>query len=296
MRGFEEAIETVSGKTSLEILGPGLGIEEGRLAELAWLREFGQLSPIIEGSGLASPSPDVEEWVRVLGVDILRDRSFRDYQLLEFAEQRREPRPQEFLDLLLDSHSVVLTEKFARRHGIGVGSSLRMTFGDNAESFRVKGLLKMRGRPDAGRELRPHGYCAAAIMLGSVGASLIGLRFGYTTTPMDIAERKIAQRLPAGLEVARPSRRGRQVEKMLQAFHFNLTALSYIALLVGLFLIYNTVSISVISRREEIGTLRALGTTRRKILGCSCRRLPCWGCSVVAWYFWEGSWLMSLSL
>jgi putative ABC transport system permease protein len=37
---------------------------------------------------------------------------------------------------------------------------------------------------------------------------------------------------------------------MLEAFHFNLTALSYIALLVGLFLIYNTVSISVITRRE----------------------------------------------
>ena len=267
VRGFEEAIETVSGKTSLEILGPGLGIEEGRLVELAWLKEFGQVSPIIEGSALASPSPDVEEWMRVLGVDILRDRSFRDYQLLEFAEQRREPRPQEFLDLLLDSHSVVLTEKFAKRHGITVGSSLRMTFGDNAESFRVKGLLKNEGPArtlDGNFVLMD--IAAAQLCLDRLGRlDRIEVRL-YNHANMDIAERKIAQRLPAGLEVARPSRRGRQVEKMLQAFHFNLTALSYIALLVGLFLIYNTVSISVISRREEIGTLRALGTTRRKIL------------------------------
>jgi putative ABC transport system permease protein len=298
VRGFEEAIATVSGKTSLEILGPGLGIEEGRLVELAWLKEFGQVSPIIEGSALASPSPDVEEWMRVLGVDILRDRSFRDYQLLEFAEQRREPRPQEFLDLLLDSHSVVLTEKFARRHGIGVGSSLRMTFGDTAESFRVKGLLKNEGPArtlDGNFVLMD--IAAALTMLGRLGRlDRIEVRL-YNHANMDIAEGTIGQRLPAGLEVARPSRRGRQVEKMLQAFHFNLAALSYIALLVGLFLIYNTVSISVISRREEIGTMRALGTTRRKILALFLSEaavLGLLGCCLG--FFLEGSWLMSLSL
>ena len=53
---------------------------------------------------------------------------------------------------------------------------------------------------------------------------------------------------------------------MLAAFHLNLTALSYVALLVGLFLVYNTVSTSVITRREEIGTLRALGVTRGQVL------------------------------
>ena len=53
---------------------------------------------------------------------------------------------------------------------------------------------------------------------------------------------------------------------MLAAFHANLTALSWIALIVGLFLVYNTVTISVVARRQEIGTLRALGLTRRKVL------------------------------
>ena len=61
-------------------------------------------------------------------------------------------------------------------------------------------------------------------------------------------------------------RRGaaQQVEHMLAAFHLNLTALSWVALVVGLFLVYNTVTISVIARREEIGVLRALGVTRRR--------------------------------
>jgi putative ABC transport system permease protein len=83
---------------------------------------------------------------------------------------------------------------------------------------------------------------------------------------LDEAERVIASRLPAGLAVQRPARRGSQVERMLASFQFNLAALSWVAVLVGLFLVHNTVSTSVIARREEIGMLRALGVARRTVL------------------------------
>jgi putative ABC transport system permease protein len=54
---------------------------------------------------------------------------------------------------------------------------------------------------------------------------------------------------------------------MTEAFGLNLTALSLLALVVGMFLIYNTVTFSVIQRRPMLGTLRALGMTRREIFG-----------------------------
>src|SRR5258707_7378494 len=54
--------------------------------------------------------------------------------------------------------------------------------------------------------------------------------------------------------------------KMLAAFRWNLRLLSYIALVVGAFLIYNTISVSVVRRRAEIGIVRALGASRRQIL------------------------------
>src|SRR4030095_754906 len=56
------------------------------------------------------------------------------------------------------------------------------------------------------------------------------------------------------------------VSPMLASSHTRLTALSRITLIVGLFLVYNTVTISVVARRQEIGTLRALGLSRRKVL------------------------------
>ena len=49
---------------------------------------------------------------------------------------------------------------------------------------------------------------------------------------------------------------------MLRAFRWNLRVLSYISLVVGAFLIYNTISVSVVRRRPEIGILRALGAGR----------------------------------
>ena len=87
VRGFETALDTVSGRASIEILGTG-GIDETLLPSLGWLREFGPVSPVIEGdmaivtgeaTGASGFRPRRAEAVKVLGVDILRDRTLRDY-------------------------------------------------------------------------------------------------------------------------------------------------------------------------------------------------------------------------
>ncbi|WDT74933.1 MAG: ABC transporter permease [Candidatus Manganitrophus sp.] len=75
----------------------------------------------------------------------------------------------------------------------------------------------------------------------------------------------MAERIGPGLSLRRPERRSEQVEKMLFAFQLNLTALSAISLFVGIFLIYNTLLVSVVHRRKEIGILRSLGVTRLRI-------------------------------
>ncbi len=71
--------------------------------------------------------------------------------------------------------------------------------------------------------------------------------------------------VPPDAMIATPAQRGEQVENMLAGFQLNLTAMSLVSLLVGMFLIYNTVSASVVRRRSEIGMLRSLGVTRNEI-------------------------------
>ena len=73
--------------------------------------------------------------------------------------------------------------------------------------------------------------------------------------------------LPPAVTVHRPIQRSRQVESMVGAFQLNLSVLSMVGLLVGIFLIYNTVSFTVTQRRREVGILRAIGMTERMVVG-----------------------------
>jgi putative ABC transport system permease protein len=266
VRGFSLALDTIAGAASLEIVSPG-GVEEERLAPLGWLREIGDVTAVIEGDALARAGDRPAEAVRVLGVDILRDRAFREYDLVEFAAGRRQPAPQQFLNLLLDPRSVITTDIFARRHGLHLNDRVELEIGDQRRSFVVRGLLRNEGPArvlDGNFVLMDIAAAQWAFdRLGRVDRVEIRLPAGRSVADV---ERALASRLPPGLAVQRPARRGEQVETMLRAFHFNLAALSYVALLVGLFLVYNTVAVSVIARRDEIGVLRATGATRRTVL------------------------------
>src|SRR4029079_1442487 len=87
-------------------------------------------------------------------------------------------------------------------------------------------------------------------------------------TPGSDREKIIAelrQKLPPDTKVAGPAKRGREVEKMLAGFQLNLEAMSLVSLLVGMFLIYNTVEASVVRRQPEIGILRSLGVRRAEV-------------------------------
>ena len=168
VRGFETALETVAGKTAIEIIGAGTGVDENLLPQLSWLREFGIISPVIEGSAalVVGDTKQVSrrqmEAVKILGIDILRDQPFRDYNLLKLQRlesdgfSRRSgggssPRPpnefntQEFLQILTSEQTVVITEKLSTRRNYPLGSTMRLMIGDRVLPFVVRGILKNEG-------------------------------------------------------------------------------------------------------------------------------------------------------
>jgi len=268
LEGFRAALDTMAGKTSLEIVGAGVGVDERALASLAWLREWGDVSPVIEGDAMAPRASGRADAVRVLGVDILKDQPFREYRLLHGSTDAKGQRSMDVLNLLIEPDAAVVTDAFARRCNLSIGSRFDLALGDTVKRFTVRGML----RNDGPAKVMDGNF----VLLDIAAAQLAFNRLGRVDridvrlsdpAALDRAERAIGARLPAGLAVQRPARRGSQVEKMLAAFQFNLGALSLVALVVGLFLVYNTVATSVIARREEIGALRALGTSRVTVLG-----------------------------
>jgi putative ABC transport system permease protein len=299
VRGFETALNTVAGRTSIEIAGTA-GVPDTIIAGIGWLREFGTLAPIIEGemaivseatlAGRAAERTAIgvpvrpakrSEAVKVLGVDILRDLTLRDYAVAERqtsgGEAAASPQTitaQQFLEILTSPRSIVITEKLARRRGYRLGDEVSLMAGDRVNTFVIRALLEDKGPArvmDGSFVLMDIAAAQLAFdRLGRVDRLDLQLAAPDGSAPdsaaIDRALAEVNRRLPAGLSAQRPARRGQQVERMLAAFHLNLTALSWVALVVGLFLVYNTVTISVIARRDEIGVLRALGVTRAQVL------------------------------
>ena len=71
--------------------------------------------------------------------------------------------------------------------------------------------------------------------------------------------------LPPGLRLVDIDQQTQSTVGLSAAFELNLTAMGLLALVVGLFLIYNAMSFSVVQRRNLFGRLRAIGTQPSEI-------------------------------
>lgn len=72
--------------------------------------------------------------------------------------------------------------------------------------------------------------------------------------------------LPDTLQLTQAAARTETMQAMTRGFHINLTAMSLLALVVGAFLIHNTMTFAVVQRRELFAIKRITGITARVIL------------------------------
>ena len=267
LSSFRQATESVAGASSVQIVGTAGRFDELLATDLLWLREYGQISPVIEGYALYEGADRASEFLKILGTDILRDREVRNYRLLRLHREGRQPTGREFLRLLRDTHAIILTEKFAAGRDVEVGDRITLLFNDEPRVVTVRGLLLDEGPARAvGGNFALMDIAAAQVAFRRLGVlDRLDVKLA-SDVDLEAVTAAIAARLPPGLSVQPPDERYRQIETMIAAFHFNLSALGSLALFVGLFLIYNSVAVSVMRRRGEIGILRALGSTRAMVL------------------------------
>jgi putative ABC transport system permease protein len=273
---FRAAVDSVGGAATLRIRGSGGRFDEMLLRDALWLRQFGQVSPVVETYAMVAPAPAPSGRARtrtqgqilhVLGADALEDAGIRQYRLVRTSVEDHDPTPQELLRLLIEPDAVILTEKFARRHGKAIGDPIDLVFGSTRKTFFIRGLLRDEGPARA--------VDGNFVLMDIAAAQWAAGQLGYLDhvdlklnrdRDLDEAMAEIGRRLPAGLVIETPNDGLGRAETMIVAFHFNLTALSGIALLVGLMLIYNSMSVSVAARRDEIGMLQAVGANRGTVL------------------------------
>ncbi len=257
IESFNSTVDHVSGKANLQITSFGRGFPEETFLKVKKVPGIKAATPVIQF--VSKIDDPMGEPLYLLGIDIFSDQKFRDYQFDESKE--------EDLGFLKDPQAIAITEKLASRHGLKKGATLPLIFGSKKVTLTITNLLKMEG---PAKSLEGN-FGLMDIASAQEALEKVGLidridLIVEKSVDLDAVERDLKKVIPPGTEIRRPETRSGQIEKMVSAFYLNLTALSLISLIVGMFLIYNAISTSVIQRRREIGILRSIGVTRSQVL------------------------------
>ena len=257
--GFRISAETVSGRATHQIASDVAPLDEDLLARLRIDLGIRESAPVVEGFGASPLLPGLA--LRILGVDPFSEGPFRPFVVggglgVDVA------------DFLTTPRGIVMAEATATRAGLAVGDSLPVLVG--GESWN----LPLVGTVDPSDALARAGLSDVALMDISGAQEVLGLLGGLSRIDLRLSEDQAGALLASELEallgpgasLVAAGTRTDAMSGMIDAFDVNLTALSLLALVFGMFLIYNAVTFSVVQRRALLGRLRAIGVTRSEIV------------------------------
>ena len=247
LASFSQAVEFLRGKSTHVLERPAGPMEEAVLTKLMGDPAVKHFSPVIDKKIKLAHG----ESVRLLGIDPFLDRYIRpELSSVPFDESNRQS-PGQYLDFLLKDSAILMERGLAGELGLKPGDTVSTTKGD----FQILGVFpNPSGEP---------------IMLMDIAhtQSLFNLSGKVDRVDLILSdEAGFISRWKEGYRIQSHLQRKETLVAMLAAFRLNLEALSFLALFVGVFLIYNTTTFAVVSRRRDAGILRSLGAQNHEIV------------------------------
>lgn len=253
LSSFRSAADLTTGRSDLEVRGD---IPDSILPAVTTVAGVRAATPLVEGVVTLPDFPG--EYLRILGVDPFSGTDVFSFQLGQAGR--------ESLDLekwLADPEALALQP--SRLEALGSGP-IRVLAGTTIRTLRPEFTFSPDDaltRSDTRLAAMDIGW--AQELLGQAGRlSSIQILLTHPAA-IDQVTTALQRLLPADVTVAPPAARSTEMEAMLGSFQLNLTALSLVSIIVGMFLIHNSVGAAVVRRRTEIAILRASGTTRWEI-------------------------------
>jgi putative ABC transport system permease protein len=259
LQSFQAGVNAVAGQAQWRIQTPGAPLDESLFVTVRRLASVAAAAPAVES--VLELTGDQRGPVLLLGIDPFSERPFRDYEFSQDAGLSDTA----WSDFLTRPDAVLVSRPLAARLGLKVGDALPVTVGPRRPILRVAGIFTSRSGlyPLDGAVLLMD-IGPAQELLDRVGGldyiDVIGAGL-----PAEV-QRRLKAALPPGVEVVRPAAQASRTEGLVASYRLNLAVLSAIALFVGMFLIYQSVTLSVVRRRREIGLLRTLGMTPGQVL------------------------------
>lgn len=242
-RALALSTEMINGTATHYIGGGPSGVPESLYRRLR--TEFGlrTSAPLVSGELRAG-----DRYLTLLGIDFFAHAFSRP---VAPPDLRGEPGRR----LLLEPDKVALTRRAAAGLGLVAGEKFVVYHGE--KPIEVELAYTFAGEHPASHNLLIADIATAQELLGRGGLlDRIDLDLADAST-----ESSLRKWLPEGLSLVEAGDRRQSLAQMTAAFHTNLTAMSLLALLVGGFLIYNTMNFAVIRRHGQFGILRMLGAS-----------------------------------
>ena len=258
-QAFALSTDSLVGKATHQITAAPTDLSTDLYSQLR--RDLGltQVAPTVTGLTLLEEANQLP--LQLLGVDPFAEPPFRNYLGNGSGGLSFEA----LLALLVEPDTVLVTRGLGERYNLQPGDTLTLLTGNEAKSVRLVGLL------EPADEISQRALDGMILSDISTAQEVLDKAGKLTTIDLilnDEAEvQPILDILPASAQLQPANLRNETLSQMTRAFELNLSALSLLALIVGMFLIYNTISFSVVQRRPVLGTLRCLGVTRREIFG-----------------------------
>jgi putative ABC transport system permease protein len=253
-RAFEQSAALVRGQTTHRLLPVSGALDERIYRDLVVDRGVTAAAPVIEtevqlltAGGGRYP---------LLGIDPLSESGLRGFS--GFSSGAGATR---MAALIASPRAALVPDELARAAGKTAGTTLRVAVMGRAVELNVIGTVSVTaGRLEAEPPIVVD-IATAQELLGRPGAlSRIDLRL------TDGQAARLAANQPRGTVLVPAEETNSAFAELSSAFRTNLTALGLLALVVGMFLIYGTMSFAVVQRRSTLGVLSALGASRTELL------------------------------
>jgi putative ABC transport system permease protein len=257
---FRSSMETLTGTANLDVSAVG-GVPDSVVGLLATLPYAIKVQPRIDDFATVHASGRT---VPLIGLDLIADHP------TGFTSSGEQQRGTSDLATTFGEDDVWVSTSL----GAKIGDILQLQINDIVRPYKVRGVLE--GSGDTGG-LVLMDIAAAQRAVNRTNRVDRVLLTVPAQPSLEQWEQRIRSVLLPGVELRRQGSQTDENRRMLSAFRWNLRILSYVALVVGAFLIFNTISVSVVRRRPEIGIVRALGASRSTVLTAFLGEAACFG-------------------
>lgn len=240
---FGRALDLVNGQASAQLVMPAGDFPDSLFEEVVAHQA---------ALGIRAVSPVLErttQSVRVLGLDIFHAGRVTPALMPSVSDKQRMQ--------LFERDTIFLSAKALKELDVALGDALTLTIGGKKEVFKVAGLVPgVSGQSLAVMDLGVAQWRLDG--LDRLSRLDIQLREGSSLKELEVA----LERMNLGLKLVTADDRDRRMSNLSRAYRVNLSVLALVALFTGAFLVFTTISFSVLRQQSQLALLSVLGASR----------------------------------